>query len=226
LIFMDIQMPEMDGLEATKRIRAQERETGRRVPIIAMTAQAVKGMRERCLSVGMDDYLVKPVRAREIYDKIESLFAGREMMAPVSPPAPVAAAPSAAPMSPSSVAVPRATASSAIDWDSAIAVVDGDRELLGEIVAAFLIEGPSLVEQIRHALADADTAELRRGAHTLKGALRTLGIESAAELASELEEIGRQGDLAPALALMARLESQLDQILSEAKSFASAPQTR
>ena len=98
--------------------------------------------------------------------------------------------------------------------------------MLGEIVAAFLIEGPSLVEQIRHALADADAVELRRGAHTLKGALRTLGIESAAELASELEEIGREGDLAPASALMARLESQLDQILSEAKSFASAPQTR
>ena len=81
LIFMDIQMPEMDGLEATKRIRERERETGRRVPIIAMTAQAVKGMRERCLSVGMDDYLVKPVRAREIYDKIESLFGNRAVSA-------------------------------------------------------------------------------------------------------------------------------------------------
>ena len=76
LIFMDIQMPEMDGLDATRNIRAREHETGRRVPVIAMTAQAMKGMRERCLSVGMDDYLVKPVRAREIYDKIETLFAG------------------------------------------------------------------------------------------------------------------------------------------------------
>ncbi len=77
LIFMDIQMPEMDGLEATRRIRSRDPERGRRVPIIAMTAQAMKGMRERCLSVGMDDYLVKPVRAREIYDKIETLFAAR-----------------------------------------------------------------------------------------------------------------------------------------------------
>ena len=77
LIFMDIQMPEMDGLEATRRIRSHEPERGRRVPIIAMTAQAMKGMRERCLSVGMDDYLVKPVRAREIYDKIEALFSSR-----------------------------------------------------------------------------------------------------------------------------------------------------
>jgi two-component system sensor histidine kinase/response regulator len=226
LIFMDIQMPEMDGLEATKRIRTLEGETGRRVPIIAMTAQAVKGMRERCLSVGMDDYLVKPVRAREIYDKIEALFAGRGVIAPVSAPTSVATSDSASPPLPNPLAGEQANPLSAIDWDSAIAVVDGDRELLGEIVAAFLIEGPSLVEQIRRALAAADAGELRRGAHTLKGALRTLGIESVAELASQLEEIGRRGDLASAAAPMARLESQLDQILSEAKSFASAPQTR
>jgi two-component system sensor histidine kinase/response regulator len=229
LIFMDIQMPEMDGLEATKRIRTREEETGRRVPIIAMTAQAVKGMRERCLSVGMDDYLVKPVRAREIYDKIEALFADRATASPVSvapvSPSTLASSNSGSPPS-TPLAGELAVSSSAIDWESAIAVVDGDRELLGEIVAAFLIEGPSLLAQIRRALTDADAAELRRGAHTLKGALRTLGIESAAELASKLEEIGRGGDLASASATMAQLESQLDQILSEAKSFASAPQTR
>jgi two-component system, sensor histidine kinase and response regulator len=226
LIFMDIQMPEMDGLEAAKRIRARERETGRRVPIIAMTAQAVKGMRERCLSVGMDDYLVKPVRAREIYDKLESLFGNRAVLAPAPAPAstaPFDAAPSAH-QDANDAAKP--TRPSAIDWDSAIAVVDGDRELLGEIVAAFLIEGPTLLEEIRRALAAGDSVQLRREAHTLKGALRTLGIESAAELAAELEEIGRRGDVSAAPARMARLESQVDQILSEAKSFASAPQTR
>jgi two-component system, sensor histidine kinase and response regulator len=223
LIFMDIQMPEMDGLEATKRIRAHEQDTGRRVPIVAMTAQAVKGMRERCLSVGMDDYLVKPVRAREIYDKIESLFANRQ----TTPPSAIATDPvDALPTSPRRPVAASGGASSAIDWDSAIAVVDGDRELLGEIVTAFLIEGPTLLLEIRHALATGDSAQLRRGAHTLKGALRTLGIESAAELASELEEIGRLGDLSPASAVMPRLESRVDQILSEAKSFASAPQRR
>ncbi len=226
LIFMDIQMPEMDGLEATKRIRSREEETGRRVPIIAMTAQAVKGMRERCLSVGMDDYLVKPVRAREIYDKIESLFADRASPASVSPSQMSSSASTSVSAPSTPPARERAVGSSAIDWDSAIAVVDGDRELLGEIVAAFLIEGPALLEQIRRALTDGDAAELRRGAHTLKGALRTLGIESAAELASKLEEIGRRGDLAAGSPVMAQLESQLDQILSEAKSFASAPQTR
>jgi CheY-like chemotaxis protein len=226
LIFMDIQMPEMDGLEATKRIRARERETGGRVPIIAMTAQAVKGMRERCLSVGMDDYLVKPVRAREIYDKLESLFGNRAVIAPAPTPASTAPCDTAPPVHQNANHTAKSTKPSAINWDSAIAVVDGDRELLGEIVAAFLIEGPTLLEQIRRALAVSDSAQLRREAHTLKGALRTLGIESAAELAAELEEIGRRGDLSAAPAKMARLESQVDQILSEAKSFASAPQTR
>ncbi len=183
-------------------------------------------MRERCLSVGMDDYLVKPVRAREIYDKIESLFADRASPASVSPSQMSSSASTSVSAPSTPPARERAVGSSAIDWDSAIAVVDGDRELLGEIVAAFLIEGPALLEQIRRALTDGDAAELRRGAHTLKGALRTLGIESAAELASKLEEIGRRGDLAAGSPVMAQLESQLDQILSEAKSFASAPQTR
>jgi two-component system sensor histidine kinase/response regulator len=236
LIVMDIQMPEMDGLEATKRIRARERETGRRVPIIAMTAQAVRGMRERCLSVGMDDYLVKPVKAREIYDKLETLFADREFAAPASsapaPSAPASSAPVAAPpqpgpdSQPNSAPTARTSRPSAIDWESAIAVVDGDRELLGEVVAAFLIEGPALLEELRRALAANDPVMLRRGAHTLKGALRTLGIESAAELSAELEEIGRGGELSRASSVMARLESQVDQILSEAKSFATAMQTR
>ncbi len=231
LIFMDIQMPEMDGLEATRRIRAREQETGRRVPIVAMTAQAVKGMRERCLSVGMDDYLVKPVRAREIYDKIESLFAGRQPTAPASTPTATPAVTEsqgepAANSVPESPALTTNAGGTVIDWDSAIAVVDGDRELLNEVVSAFVIEGPALAEEIRQALAAGDANRLRRGAHTLRGALRTLGIESTAELANELEEIGRSGDLTRAAALVVRLVSQLDQIFSEAKSFASAPQTR
>jgi two-component system, sensor histidine kinase and response regulator len=218
LIFMDIQMPEMDGLEATKRIRARERDGGhRRVPIIAMTAQAIKGMRERCLSVGMDDYLIKPVRAREIYDKLETLFVNSDR---VAPPPRSSSPPVVAPAERS------AQSPSAIDWESAYAVVDGDRELLGEIVAAFLVECPTLLEQIRAAIAVGDLDVLRRGAHTLKGALRTLGIESASEQAAELEEIARRGDISAVRALLARLEFQLHQILSEAKSFASTGETR
>ncbi len=164
-----------------------------------MTAQAMKGMRERCLSVGMDDYLVKPVRAREIYDKIETLFAGRQPTAPVSAASAVASAEIAAP-TPAADPLPelQPVGTAAIDWDSAIAVVDGDRELLREVVEAFLMSVPTLWEEIRQALAAGDANRFKRGAHTLKGALRTLGLEMAAQLASELEEIGRSGDLCAA----------------------------
>ena len=209
LIFMDIQMPEMDGLEATRRVRAHELESGRRVPIIAMTAQAMKGMRERCLSVGMDDYLVKPVRAREIYDKIESLFLSR----PISPAAPAADPAAAAPPC-------------AIDWEAAMSVVAGDRELLREVVEAFLEECPALLDQAKAAVAAVDSKMLRRSGHTIKGVMRTLGLQIPAELAAELEEMGRSGDVSGASLVLARLESRLDEIVPEAKAFASTDPTR
>jgi two-component system, sensor histidine kinase and response regulator len=206
LIFMDIQMPEMDGLEATRRIRAHEQGRGRRTPIIAMTAQAMKGMRERCLSVGMDDYLVKPVRARELYDKIESLFAKR----PVAPVAPE----------------PVPASGNAIDWAAAMLVVAGDRQLLQEVIEAFLEECPGLMEQARIAVAAGDANQIRRTGHTLKGVMRTLGLETAALLAAELEEMGRSANLQSAATAVARLESRIDEIVPEAKAFATTGQTR
>jgi two-component system, sensor histidine kinase and response regulator len=204
LIFMDIQMPEMDGLEATRRIRANEQ--GRRTPIIAMTAQAMKGMRERCLSVGMDDYLVKPVRARELYDKIESLFANRPVVH------------AAADVTPQ--------LGTAIDWEAAMSVVAGDRQLLQEIVEAFLEECPELIEQARVAVAAGDATQIRRAGHTLKGVMRTLGLESAALLAADLEEMGRSANLESAASAVARLETRLGEIMPEAKAFATGSQTR
>jgi PAS domain S-box-containing protein len=209
LIFMDIQMPEMDGLEATRRIRSRDPERGRRVPIIAMTAQAMKGMRERCLSVGMDDYLVKPVRAREIYDKIETLFSSRGEVRAVPSPESAAAA-----------------HGNAIDWEVAMTAVAGDRELLQDVVEAFLQECPELVEQTRVAVATADAPLLRRAAHTLKGILRTLGLETPGALAAQLEEMGRNNDLSAAPSILARLESRIEEIVPEAKAFASAGRTR
>ncbi len=205
LIFMDIQMPEMDGLEATRRIRANERE--RRTPIIAMTAQAMKGMRERCLSVGMDDYLVKPVRARELYDKIESLFANRPVSHAVTEPA-----------------LPPTV--NAINWEAAMSVVAGDRQLLQEVVEAFLEECPGLMAQARVAVNAGDANQIRRAGHTLKGVMRTLGLETAALLAADLEEMGKSAKLESAASVVARLESRIDEIVPEAKAFATASQTR
>jgi len=172
-----------------------------------MTAQAMKGMRERCLSVGMDDYLVKPVRARELYDKIESLFSKSLAVPPASDPIPP-------------------PAGNAIDWGAAMSVVAGDRQLLQEVVEAFLDECPGLMEQTRAAVAAGDANLLRRTAHTLKSVMRTLGLETPARMAAELEEMGRSADLVSAGPIVAELETRIEAIVPEAKAFTTAGQTR
>jgi CheY-like chemotaxis protein len=83
VVLMDVQMPEMDGLTATRAIREQERHTGKHLPIIATTAHAMKGDRERCLEAGMDEYLSKPINARELYQTISQVLASLEQASPV-----------------------------------------------------------------------------------------------------------------------------------------------
>jgi HPt (histidine-containing phosphotransfer) domain-containing protein len=107
-----------------------------------------------------------------------------------------------------------------------MSVVAGDRQLLQEVVEAFLEECPGLMEQARVAVAAGDTKQIRRTGHTLKGVMRTLGLETAALLAADLEEIGRSANLESAASVVARLESRIDEIVPEAKAFATASQTR
>ena len=127
---------------------------------------------------------------------------------------------------PAAEALPEPADERAIDWETAKAAVDGDLQLLHGVVEAFLEECPTLLEQVRQAVAASDAALLRRSAHTIKGAMRTFGIANAAQAAAELEEMGRMSQLSAAPPVLARLESQLDRILPEARAFASAGQTR
>src|SRR6185295_15325873 len=145
VVLMDVQMPEMGGFEATGIIRAREREGAARVPIVAMTAHAMKGDRERCLAAGMDEYLTKPLDPRQLCLLVEQIAAGE---------VPAAAEESAAIDVPAQV----------------LARVGGDRELLAEISRLFVDDAPRHLERIRHALDARDGDALLRAAHGLKGA--------------------------------------------------------
>ncbi len=206
LVIMDVQMPEMDGLQATSLIREAQAGSPRRLPIVAMTAQAMKGDREKCLAAGMDDYLTKPVRAAQLYEKINTVVGSARAQEgrPAAPlPERVGAeseqnglAGNAGPHaghSPGFVAGSRAMA-------SALKAVDGDPDLLHDIARIFLSEAPRLIKDIDGAIAATDPVVLRRAAHTIKGGLRLFGAEAAYELACRLENLGRNGDVGGASA--------------------------
>ena len=194
-VLMDIQMPEMDGFEATAAIRAQEETTGPHVPIIAMTAHAMKGDRERCLEAGMDGYVTKPIRAQELFEAIERLtlaVADAGTDAPAVEPAAVA-----------------------FDKDAAWRCVDGDMGLLQELAGAFFqAEYPQLLAEIRSAIAKNEALRLRRAAHTLKGEVGNFGATAAYDAALQLETMGREEDLTHAAEACAMLEEAIARLHS------------
>jgi signal transduction histidine kinase/DNA-binding response OmpR family regulator len=193
LILMDVQMPEMDGLEATFIIRDKEKRTGRHVPIVAMTAHALKGDRERCLDAGMDEYVAKPIHAQQLFNVIETLLGGSAGLS----------APSEVPPS----------EESEFDWSGALDSVQGDRELLRSVAEAALCEVPDLIAKVRQAVAEKDPAALHVAAHTLKGSIRYFGASSAFDLAYELEQMGRQGNLDGAEETLAALEQEIERLV-------------
>jgi PAS domain S-box-containing protein len=200
LVLMDVQMPEMDGLEATKQLRAWERGTGRHVPVIAMTAYAMKGDRERCLQAGMDGYLAKPVRTAELLQAIESS---------VPPPAPLAPGPNGTP--------PNGEDRSR---GEALAGGEMDRQLLAELAGLFLGEWPKWLAAIRTAVTERDPARLQLAAHALKGGLGTFSARSAWESALRLETMGRRGDLSGAEEALAEVVGEVERLRPALASLA------
>jgi two-component system sensor histidine kinase/response regulator len=192
LVLMDVQMPEMDGLEATRAIRERERGTGRHVPIVALTAHALAGDRERCLEAGMDGYVSKPLRAERLFAAIES--ACHDRIATESP-------------EPTSGGI-----DAGIDWDGALAAVAGDRDLLDAVVAAAIDEIPVLARAIGNAIEAGDAPALRLAAHSLKGSLRIFGELPAVESAARIEAIAREGKAEEAAALVEELRVHLEAV--------------
>jgi CheY-like chemotaxis protein len=195
-ILMDVQMPEMDGLESTRLIREHERQTGKHVPIVAMTAHALKGDRERCLACGMDEYVSKPVRERQLLMALRAVL-GEEVGQP-------------RPEQPESFLV---ADEHVVDWQGALKICGGDRELLRDIAAAFLEEHPRRIDEIRRAIDTADWELLHRAPHTIKGSMRYFGASAAFDRAFGLEQLAARKSLDGAEEIFDLLKQELAKLV-------------
>jgi PAS domain S-box-containing protein len=195
VILMDVQMPEMDGLEATRLIRQFDRRDGRRRRIVAMTAHAMAEDQERCLSAGMDSYLPKPFLP-------EDLFAAVELRGASDAPS-VGRRGSTA--DPGAVAV--------LDRVALDARTRGDTKLMFELVEIFRTSAPALIEKMRagHGADDAD--QVFRAAHCLKGAASMMGAEEVQQYALAVEMLGRRGRLEGAPEAIAAIEHAVERLL-------------
>jgi PAS domain S-box-containing protein len=232
LVLMDVAMPEMDGLEATGLIRGRDHQRGRHTPIIAMTAHALKGDRERCLEAGMDGYVSKPIRAEELFDEIDALMAryppparSETFAAASSPAVPAVVGEAGAGPAATDEAAPAAesTTPGGVDWQVALNLAQGDPEVLRGLVEAAVQEIPRLLGEIRAATGTTDQRLLHRAAHTLKASLGYFGANAAFERALQLETCGREGRMGEAAAGVATLEQEVAHVQAALQQFLRQP---
>ena len=207
LILMDVQMPEVSGFEASLRIRERERTTGGHLPIIALTAYAMKGDRERCLAAGMDGYLSKPIQAKELFTVIEQFYpAATEPLGSTAPVAPIGAAGAPA---------------EAFDRAVIEELTEGSPDLICELIGLFTEDSVRLLAEARLALDAGRAPELSAVAHTIKGSASNFGAHPVVSAARRLEEMGRNGELNAADAVLATLSFELGRLNSALGEFAA-----
>jgi CheY-like chemotaxis protein len=208
VILMDVQMPELGGLEATAAIRARERDAGGHIPIIALTAHAMAGDRERCLSAGMDAYVSKPLRPQDLLSAIDSFFAtsGRSDTggSTAASPAPIAASPER---------------TQKLDRATLVARFGGKAQLVTDVVGVFLADTPNLLDRLRAARRAGDTNEVAAAAHAIKGAAGLFSQGKAFEGARRLEKAARAGDASSIDAVCADLETAVLELNEELRGL-------
>jgi len=205
VVLMDVQMPEMGGIEATQAIRQKEKIGGGHVPILAMTAHAMQGDRERCLAAGMDGYIAKPIDAKAFLQTVESAASQ----------APIAA-----------TGGDGAQPHGAFGESELLARFNGNRNLLRNLVRTFQDDCPRMMARIRGALGSRDARALADAAHGLKGSVGNFGDSAALDTARKLETIARQGDLEGAWEMYAVLEDDIARLLPALHVIGSSNSTR
>jgi PAS domain S-box-containing protein len=223
LVLMDMQMPVMSGLEATGAIRILERGTQHHLPIIAMTANAMRGDRERCLEAGMDEYISKPVAVPKLVETIERLLT-RSAESPAS----AAASPAGSPLLPAPVSSLERTSATAhtgatatiFDRVSVIETLGGDEAAFCELASMFFDDHKAMLEQARQALAADDMEQLAAVSHTLKGMIGNFAAPPASRAALALYQAAHKGERDKSQKALRRLEKKLVEL---AEALASDP---
>jgi len=196
VVLMDVQMPVVDGFKATHMIREREKSSGTHIPIIAMTARAMKEDRETCLEAGMDGYISKPFRASELLEALQAIMEGRDSQPPDRPEAVQTAS------------VP------ACDFNSVLGYFDGDLELFQETFELFVENYPNQIEAIRQAISAGDPEGLERAAHGFKGSVSNFSVSKITALAFELTQMGREKNMEEAEEILPKVELLLNEFVA------------
>jgi len=207
IVLMDVQMPVMDGFSATAKIRAYEHEStdldkqlNKRIPIIALTAHALQGYREKCLEAGMDDYISKPIKVEELLEKIAKLTrkakgdkTARIYLKQID-------------------SQDNGEKNEPVDLNKSLEQTLGNKELLKELLEEFINNTADQLKIFRGALENDDREMLLNEAHSLKGTAVNLGLDSIAALALHLENMVREGDLTSAKQIIIKIENEIDRL--------------
>jgi CheY-like chemotaxis protein len=191
VVLMDVQMPETDGMAATRAIRQIESASGAHVPIIGLTAHAMKGDRERCIAAGMDGYVSKPIQPAALFAAMDQAIAQQ-------------------PVSAQEEAVPQSA--SVLDEKSLVALVSSDTRLIQELAGLFLEDSLRRLAEIRGALESGDLSLVQTAAHTLKGSAGSLCGASTANAALRIETLAEAGDLAQARMVYPALSEEVSKL--------------
>ena len=191
LALVDVQMPEMDGLQLTAAVRDKETRTGEHLPIIAMTAYAMKGDRERCLEAGMDGYVPKPINSKQLFE----LIAGVRTVELKS-----------------AQGAPVGIKQEVLDESALLSRFEGEADLLRDVVSLFMDDCPKLMDGIRGAVERSDAHGLERAAHKLKGTVANFSARASYDAALRLEVMGREGHLDEAREALTALDAALEEL--------------